>query len=371
MDIPQIVSQASLPAYGEICVYGVSDEHTRDHIVNVVSRKLNFNVIFSNEHCDCVAYVARRLNIVNLGNDARIILLCDGDSFSIYTFIRNLQDIEEPTTGDMILDKREPKRSPVMDRVKFSISKREKRSEAREYREIEDGISSSEAFFEEASHYLEDDMVMHCKLSEFDAPMDEMCIPCEVPTEDEIEDEKLERQRQKDIEDLRNAILAYTAKYHLDPSTILKELIKGKIVLNPDGFSRVVVNGNTEIVLADYDETKVSMGARERTIYIFFLKHLEGIRQVDICDYKDELLDIYSVVKPGASDATAQRTIGNICEPFGSALAQSLSKIKKAVKHTIQDEKTARQYYIDGERGGIYRISVKPELVTLPAALAN
>lgn len=352
MDIPSVFSLASLPAYGEISVYGVMNADDRNYVADIVARLLGFNVVFSDESCECVAFVARRLNIVNLGSNASVTVLAD-DIAGVFQLVNHLRDIEDPSHGDSYIDEREYYKICLCERVPVSPSP--KRS-----------VPGNSAVSELCD--------AQCSVSDWgfeETKCEHICFARDTPTDEDIDAEQIEAQRQADIEKLRNAILAYAAKYHADPQETIAELIKGKIVINPNGFSRIVVNGNTQIVLADYDETIINMGARERTLYIFFLKHLEGVRQVDIGDYKDELLQIYSLVKPGASDENAMRTIYNLCDPFSSALAQSLSKIKSAVMHAILDKTISRQYYIDGERGGEYRIAVKPELVTLPAALTN
>ena len=166
-------------------------------------------------------------------------------------------------------------------------------------------------------------------------------------------------------------ILDYVTKYHADPTPALQEFIKGKIVLNPTALSRIVVNGDARIVLSDYNETEIKMGARERLLYILFLKHPEGMRQSDVADYRRELVEIYGIVKPGASDNVVQVTIDNLCDPFSDALRQSISKIKNAVTYVIRDSSKAADYYIKGERGGVYRIGLSREMVKLPSAFTD
>lgn len=381
MDIPSIVSQAPVPAYGEICVYGVADSCVRDYITRTVDKSLGFNVVFADDKCDCIALVARRLNIVNLGTDARVTLLDHDVYYAVIMFIRQLEDIENSTRGDVVIDLRKSpedlccKSAECVVKREVALDAPKKRNFCSRLKEEIVHLLDTEDDIESDIPATSDYILCKKQSDECSVQYDYAVAPapceCPAPAEDEIEAEELEAQRLKDIENLRAAILAYTAKYHANPQDTIKELIKGKIVINPDGFSRVVVNGNTQIVLADYDETVINMGARERTLYIFFLKHPEGIKQADVCDYENELLQIYSLVKPGASDETASRTIGNLCDPFSDALYQSLSKIKRAVKHAIQDEEISRRYYVDGERGDLYRIAVKPELITLPAALTN
>ncbi|MBP5561859.1 MAG: hypothetical protein J6X70_08705 [Muribaculaceae bacterium] len=179
----------------------------------------------------------------------------------------------------------------------------------------------------------------------------------------------LEKRRQQDLAALESLILRFVTTYHQDPSKLIGKWIKGKYILNPgeDNLSRLVVNGDLQIVLPDWNEKVLPMHALARTLYILFLRHPEGIVLKDIGDYRQELLEIYNIVKPGRDEALAVRAIDSLTAPFSDTLSQNLSRIKRAVKTAILDDDTARHYYIDGRRGQPYRIDLPQHLVTLPA----
>ena len=161
----------------------------------------------------------------------------------------------------------------------------------------------------------------------------------------------LEKRRQQDLAALESLILRFVTTYHQDPSKLIGKWIKGKYILNPgeDNLSRLVVNGDPQIVLPDWNEKVLPMHALARTLYILFLRHPEGI------------------VKPGRDEELAVRAIDSLTAPFSETLSQNLSRIKRAVKTAILDDDTARHYYIDGRRGQPYRIDLPQHLVTLPA----
>lgn len=190
--------------------------------------------------------------------------------------------------------------------------------------------------------------------------------------EERIEETKLaalEERRQQDLAKLQAIILNYITTYHEDPSALIAQHLKGKYILKPgeDNLSRLVVNGDLQIVLPDWNEKVLPMHALARTLYILFLRHPEGIVLKDIGDYRQELLEIYNIVKPGRDEALAVRAIDSLTAPFSDTLSQNLSRIKRAVKTAILDDDTARHYYIDGRRGQPYRIDLPQHLVTLPA----
>lgn len=198
----------------------------------------------------------------------------------------------------------------------------------------------------------------------------------ELQQEEENEEEQLialEERRWRDLNELQADIIKFVTTYHEDPSNLLKELLedkfKGKYVLKPnkEDMSRIVVNRDLQIMLTDWSENPLPLHALSRTIYILFLRHPEGIVLKNIADYRQEMLEIYNIVKPGRDEVLAVRAVDSIIDYESNALSQNLSRIKRAVKTAILDDKTASQYYITGTRGKPYRISLPRNLVSLPA----
>ncbi len=198
----------------------------------------------------------------------------------------------------------------------------------------------------------------------------------ELRQEEENEEEQLialEERRTRDLNELQADIINFVTTYHEDPSNLLKQLLedkfKGKYVLKPDkeDMSRIVVNRDLQIMLTDWSESPLPLHALSRTIYILFLRHPEGIVLKNIADYRQEMLEIYNIVKPGRDEVLAVRAVDSIIDYESNALSQNLSRIKRAVKTAILDDKTASQYYITGTRGKPYRISLPRNLVSLPA----
>ena len=135
------------------------------------------------------------------------------------------------------------------------------------------------------------------------------------------------------------------------------------------------MNGDMKVVLPEYDETEIKMPAMSRTLYILFMKLRKqgagGIVLKDIDQYRDDLLDIYSLVKPGADDERVTQSVDNLCSPYGDSLHQTISRINRCVKSVITDKKLAKQYTVTGRRGGEYGIALDPEFLELPRAVTG
>ena len=191
--------------------------------------------------------------------------------------------------------------------------------------------------------------------------------------EESLEIKRIESEKKRELERIRRDIINYIAQYQEDPQDLMVELLRGKVVVGTPG--RVLVNGDMKIVLPEYDELEIEMPAMCRTLYILFMKQRKqgdgGIILRNIDEYRDELLNIYSLVKPGANEIRVVHSVDNLCEPFGEALNQTISRINRCIRNVITDKELARQYIITGNRGEQYGIALDPEWMELPRAVTN
>ena len=184
---------------------------------------------------------------------------------------------------------------------------------------------------------------------------------------------RLERERKQALERIKREIVNYIAHYHEDPKELMAELLRGKVVVGRPG--RVIVNGNMKIVLPKYDELEIPMPAMCRTLYILFMKvrkqgH-EGIILKNIDEYRDEIIDIYSMVKPGASEERVSQSVDNLCNPLSDSLNQMISRVNRCIKNVITDKDFAKLYTISGRKGMPYGIALSAEYLELPRAVTG
>lgn len=195
------------------------------------------------------------------------------------------------------------------------------------------------------------------------------------PLEDEERRELagIEREREQALERIKRDIVNYIARYHDDPKELMGELLRGKVVVGQPG--RVLVNGDMKIVLPEYDEMEVKMPAMSRTLYILFMKlrkqGMDGIVLKNIDQYRDDIIDIYNLVKPGARERRVAQSVDNLCDPLSDSLNQAISRVNRCIKSVITDKKLVEQYMITGTRGAKYGIALDPELIALPRAVTG
>ncbi len=384
-------------------------------------------------HVDHTVIAARRFNVGNMGRYATVQLHLNrygrSDSYSllaaVHTFSDCLSDVMDDGQGDVIINEREysdrnepphgtwgastsstplghvlnkfevdsaPQdhtrvaRPHKFDRIESQIEKQscrkaeelrrwkaeeelrrrqeeEKLLEERRRDADESAVSSSD---EDLMCYIEDD--------------DSLMLPTTAESSDvqdlEVEEiretREIESEYERDVRDLRARIVAFIAKYHQDPEQVMSVMLEGKVLLGPTP-GRLLVNGDMKIVLPDYDEMEIKMPAMSRTLYILFMKHrvmgLDGFELKNIDQYRDEMVNIYSLVKPGADDDRVRRTVDNLCDPFSNSLNEAISRANGFIRKCIVDKNLQKQYLISGARGGKYSIGLSPEMIALPNAV--
>lgn len=181
-----------------------------------------------------------------------------------------------------------------------------------------------------------------------------------------------ERRRWEDA--ISALVLGYVSKFgEMPPTHEIERVIRGKLMINGASgrLSRLVVNGDMKIVLPAYNEIELRMTPLVRTVYILFLCHPEGIRLKEIADYREELAEIYSMVKPGASERLAEESIDSLVDPLSDSLRQKLSRSREAVRRYILDPEHVGHYLIEKMDDGRHRIGLSADLIQLPAALVG
>ena len=196
----------------------------------------------------------------------------------------------------------------------------------------------------------------------------------DIEAEEVREFERINSEYEQDVKDLRARIVAFIAKYHKDPQQVMTMMLEGKVLIGGTP-GHLLVNGDMKIVLPEYDELEIKMPAMCRTLYILFMKHRvlsgRGIVLKNIDEYRDEIIEIYRLVKPGANERNVEESVNNLCDPLSDSLNQKISKANRCVRNVITDKELAKQYIITGPRGGEYSIGLAPELMTLPRALTE
>ena len=141
------------------------------------------------------------------------------------------------------------------------------------------------------------------------------------------------------------------------------EVIKG-ILSRMVKKSHLEVTADARILLTDYGK-EVSMLPIDKAVYIFYLRHPEGISIKSLTDHKEELMMLYARVLGKTKLADKQKaSVERLCDPWDNSINEKLSRIRKSFCAEVH-ESVADNYVIQGARGGIRSITLDEELIEL------
>ena len=148
--------------------------------------------------------------------------------------------------------------------------------------------------------------------------------------------------------------LEYTGLHKIVIDTILK-------FHSAEGLSRVLITEDGRLLLVDRNRTEVKIQALGRALYILYLRHEEGIALTELCDHRDELLTIYSMVSEYSDQERLRATVDNLVNFVGSTMNPLLSRIKRAFSSLLGEQ--AKYYLIEGDVRSKKKINLPRNLV--------
>lgn len=162
----------------------------------------------------------------------------------------------------------------------------------------------------------------------------------------------------------------YELLLHTLGSEIVDEL--KRVELAPS-LSRMQITDDFKIRLTDYDK-EVRLTPLQKTLYLFYLRHPEGVEFKHLSAYYDEILDIYKVLSNREDWEKQKESVRRLVDVTDNAINEKCSRIKEAFL-SVADDLIARNYYItlqEVEMRFKGHISVKRlKKVTLPRELVT
>lgn len=118
------------------------------------------------------------------------------------------------------------------------------------------------------------------------------------------------------------------------------------------------------IFLKDLGDLEIQLNPKEKTIYLFFLNHPEGVRIVDLIDHKTEISHFYETFTNSYETVQIGQAINLLLDPTEGNINQVLSRIRAKFKSAVGN-KLANFYTIEGNPGEAFKIHLNRELVTI------
>ena len=133
-------------------------------------------------------------------------------------------------------------------------------------------------------------------------------------------------------------------------------------MISPGAEQRVIIDSRGYLLLPDYQEIRIRLTPMERTLYIFLLRHTNGIPVGDLYLYYNELLKIYTSLTVYDDKETAAMAVGALVDDYRTTLYTNVSRIKKKLTDKL-GTKIAGPLLIT-RTDGVYKIPIPRRLVS-------
>ncbi len=118
-----------------------------------------------------------------------------------------------------------------------------------------------------------------------------------------------------------------------------------------------IVGPKKRIYFVDFANAELRLTPLEKTVYFFFLNHLEGVAFTSVQDHYQEIRDIYERLAPTKTKEEIEQSARALCDPLGASLSEKISKIRSKVIQLV-GHKMAEYYIISGENSGPRKIGL-------------
>lgn len=126
--------------------------------------------------------------------------------------------------------------------------------------------------------------------------------------------------------------------------------------------SRLAIKGPRQrIFFTDLGNTELRLTPLEKTVFLLFLKHEEGLQLNELFEHKQWLEETYSVLGNGTI-ADMRNSIEQLINPIENSVSEKISRIRNKIEQ-ITGEDLAGYYIIEGLRGEKKTIKLDRNLI--------
>ena len=135
-------------------------------------------------------------------------------------------------------------------------------------------------------------------------------------------------------------------------------------------FPQLVVTEDYKVVLAGDKAIEVEMEPLVKAVYLLFLSHPEGILIKCLPDYRQELTNIYLLLRPYGLTDRVEKSIENVTNPMQNSINEKCARIRKLFS-SLLPKSVAKYYAISGKRGEAKKIDLVRANVIWKCKLPN
>lgn len=142
------------------------------------------------------------------------------------------------------------------------------------------------------------------------------------------------------------------------------EAIRNQLLFK-QGFTRnlnpipVRIDSKGKIYIGD---KQIDLNPLESTLFIFFITNNDGATLNDLQAFRNQLLNIYRIIRPGGEESRIDKLIRPYHE-IDSTFSVNKNRLNRKLRNEL-GEPLANFYYLDGNRGEAFKINISPDLVS-------
>lgn len=121
---------------------------------------------------------------------------------------------------------------------------------------------------------------------------------------------------------------------------------------------------NKDLLFPELGRLQFHLNPMEKTLYLFFLRHEDGVMISHLNDYLDEVREIYQSVSPADSRIAIERRVRDLVNPRSNSCSEKISRIKRKITETL-GEQLAQHFIISGANGTPKKISYDRSLLVV------
>ncbi len=126
----------------------------------------------------------------------------------------------------------------------------------------------------------------------------------------------------------------------------------------PRGPEILRISDRYRIFLPERGGEELRLRPLAKTLFIFFLKHPEGVQAKCLGDFRDELLAIYGRITGRDDAAAVTATVDRLVDATDNSLHENCSRLNARLSVVFPKE-TLDQYRIQGSYAGLRRIALE------------
>ena len=129
-----------------------------------------------------------------------------------------------------------------------------------------------------------------------------------------------------------------------------------------DEGERIRVTKDFRIFLPERFDTEIRLGPLEKTVFLLFLRHPEGIRFGELRTYRDEMMDLYRGITRRDDPDRIAESIDRLVDPKNNAIHEKAAKLAAALSRYFRPQELPA-YTLTGKAGAPKRIRLDRSLV--------